>query len=352
MSAGAGTGPRFSHKDLFNFSRDCLLKTGVPRPDAELVADHLVLANLRGVDSHGVIRLPYYVEGLEKGYLNKLCNVRVLRQGPTWVLIDCGMCLGIVGAVKASEIALEKSLNAGVAVAGAVGLGHVGMLAYYTSRVAEKGLIGLALANGVAEMPPWGGVGKVFGTNPISIGIPRSGSAPILVDMATSAIAKFKVHLAAAQGQQLPEGVALNSEGRPTRDPEEALRGCLLPFGGYKGYSLALFVEVMASALIGGPSSVEVRDHPSQQGGFFITVINPEIFGDKIQFLSRIENLVSTIKSVRHAEGVEEIMLPGEPEERAVRERLKRGIPIDPKTVQRLRELGDRLGVSLPEPLG
>lgn len=344
--------PRFSHEDLFNFSRDCLLKMGVPLPDAELVADHLVLANLRGVDSHGVIRLPYYVEGLEKGYLNARCNVRVLRQGPTWALIDCGMGLGIVGAVKVSEIALEKSLNAGVAVAGAVCLGHVGMLAYYTLRVAEKGLISLALANGVAEMPPWGGVGRVFGTNPISIGVPRSGSAPILVDMATSAIAKFKVHLAASQGQQLPEGVALDSEGRPTRDPVEALKGYLLPFGGYKGYSLALFVEVMASALIGAPSSVEVRNHPSQQGGFFITVINPEVFGDKKQFLSRIEALVSNVKSVRPAEGVEEIMLPGEPEERSMKERLKKGIPIDPNTLQRLRELGERLSVSFPEPLG
>jgi LDH2 family malate/lactate/ureidoglycolate dehydrogenase len=299
-----------------------------------------------------VIRLPYYVEGLEKGYLNARCDVKILREGPSWALIDCGMGLGIVGAVKASDIALDKSLNTGVAIVGAVGLGHVGMLAYYTLRMAEKGLISLALVNGVAEMPPWGGVGKVFGTNPISMGIPRSGSAPILIDMATSAIAKFKVHLAAAQGQQLPEGVALDSEGRPTRDPAEALKGCLLPFGGYKGYSLALFVEVMASALIGGPSSVEVRNHPSQQGGFLITVINPEIFGDKRQFLSRVESLVSTIKSVRRAGGVEEIMLPGEPEERAMKERLAKGIPIDPDTLRRLRELGERLGVSFPEPLG
>ncbi|MEM0481891.1 MAG: Ldh family oxidoreductase [Nitrososphaerota archaeon] len=352
MPVGVGTGPCFSHKDLFNFSRDCLLRVGVPRPDAELVADHLVLANLRGVDSHGVVRLPYYVEGLEKGYVRTRGDMRVLREGPSWILLDCGMCLGIVGAAKASEIASEKSFNSGVAMAGAVGLGHVGMLAYYTLRVAEKGLIGLALVNGVAEMPPWGGVGKVFGTNPISIGIPRGGSAPILIDMATSAIAKFKVHLAAAQGQQLPEGVALDSEGRPTRDPAEALKGCLLPFGGYKGYSLALFVEVMASALIGAPSSVEVRNHPSQQGGFLIIVINPEIFGDKKRFLSRVESIVSNIKSVRRAEGVEEIMLPGEPEEKAMRERLKKGIPIDSNILQRLRELGERLGVSFPEPLG
>ncbi|MEM2279901.1 MAG: Ldh family oxidoreductase [Nitrososphaerota archaeon] len=351
MYGGAGRPLRFSHRDLFEFCRLCFIRVGVPESEAELVSDHLVMASLRGVDSHGVVRVPYYVDGIERGYLRPMSEIRVLREGPSWALIDCGMGLGIVGAVRALEMAVEKSLSAGVAVIGAVNLGHVGMLAYYTRMIADKGLIGIAMVNGVAEMAPWGGLDKVFGTNPISMGIPRRDAPPILIDMATSAVAKFKIHLAAAQGQQLPEGVALDATGRPTRDPVEALKGCLLPFGGYKGYALALFIELMASPLIGAPRSVEVRDHPSQQGGLLIASINPEIFGERAQFLSRVEEVVKTVKSAKRVGGVDEILLPGEPEERVYRERLEKGVPIDENTIRRLKGLGERLGVPFPEPL-
>lgn len=343
---------RVRSSDLFNFSRACFTKIGFTLQDAELISDHLVTANLRGVDSHGVIRIPYYVEGVEKGYLRPRGGVTVLRDGDVYALLDCGMSLGIVGAARATEKAMEKASISGLAIIGATNIGHAGMLAYYTRRVAEKGLIGVAMVNGVAEMPPWGGVGKVFGTNPISMAVPRSGAPPIVIDMATSAIAKFKVHLAAAQGTMLPEGVALNKQGVPTRDPREALEGCLLPFGGHKGYALALFIELMASSLIGAPKSVEVRDHPSQQGGFLVMALDPGIFGDRGQFLSRVEEVVSVVKSARRAEGVEEILLPGEPEERMMRERLEKGVPIDGETLQRLIKLGERLGVPFPEPLG
>ncbi|MCS7145649.1 MAG: Ldh family oxidoreductase [Nitrososphaerota archaeon] len=351
MHQAEATLSRFRHIDLLEFSRRCFFKVGLPDTDASLVADHLVSANLRGVDSHGVVRIPYYVEGFEKGYLKPRAELKLLREGPTWALLDCGMGLGIVGATRASEIAAEKSLTLGVAVVGAVNIGHTGMLAYYTKRIAERGVVGVAMVNGVAEMPPWGGIGRVFGTNPISMAIPRRDSPPILVDMATSAIAKFKVHLAAARGEMLPEGVALDDEGKPTRDPAEALKGCLLPFGGHKGYSLALFIELMASSLIGAPRSVDVRDHPSQQGGLLILAINPEVFGDKTLFLERVESVVRALKSVRKAEDVQEILLPGEPEERTMRERLKNGVPLDQNTVKRLREVGERLGITHPPPI-
>ncbi|MEM1923425.1 MAG: Ldh family oxidoreductase [Nitrososphaerota archaeon] len=351
MYRGAGSPPRFSHKDMFNFCRNCFIRVGVPESEAELVSDHLVSASLRGVDSHGVIRVPYYVEGVERGFLRPGSVVRVLREGPSWGLIDCGMGLGIVGAARASAMVVEKSLSSGVAVIGAVNLGHVGMLAYYTQMLAEKGLIGIAMVNGVAEMAPWGGRGKVFGTNPVSMGIPRRDAPPILIDMATSAVAKFKIHLAAARGELLPEGAALDAEGRPTRDPAAALKGCLLPFGGYKGYALALFIELMASSLIGAPKSVDVKDHPSQQGGFLAAAVNPEIFGDRGQFLMRVEETIKAVKSVKPISGVEEVLLPGELEERIYKERLAKGVPLDEGIVKRLRELGALLGVPFPEPL-
>jgi len=342
---------RFDHKRLFEFSKKCLMKVGVAEPDSAITADHLVTANLRGVDSHGVVRLPYYIEGVEMGIVKPRLEVRVLRDGDSWALLDCGHGLGIPAAMKASEAAVIKASTSGVAVVGAVNLGHVGMLAYYTQAMAAKGLVSIAMANGVAEMPPWGGIGKVFGTNPISMGVPRRGSSPIIVDMATSAMAKFKVLLAAAQGKLLPEGVAVDSEGRPTRDPSEALKGFLLPFGGYKGYALALFVELMSAALIGGPRSVEVRAHASQQGGLVVAAINPDVFVGREKFLDGVERVVEAVKSVRRAEGVGEVLLPGEPEEREASRRLTGGIPLDWRTAERLRMLADRLGVHFPEPL-
>lgn len=341
----------FKRDDLFEFGKSCFIKIGMLPKDAELVADHLLAANLRGVDSHGVIRIPYYVEGFEKGYVNPRSEIRVLRECLNTAILDGGRALGIVAAARASEMAARKALGSGVALVGAVNIGHVGMLGYYTGKIAEEGLVGLALANGVAEMAPWGGISKVFGTNPISMSIPQRAGAPIIIDMATSAVAKFKLHLALAKSEKLPEGVALDNEGRPTRDPAEALRGCLLPFGGHKGYSLALFVEIMASALIGGPKSVEVKEHPSQQGGFLVAAIDPDVLGGREQFLTRVEEIVKVVKSARKAEGFEEILLPGEPEEKTFRERREKGVPLDPGTVQKLAQLSERLEIPLPKPL-
>ena len=163
---------RYSPDDMRKFCRECFVKAGVPEEYAKLIADHLVLANLRGVDSHGVIRIPFYLEGLERGYVQAKAEIKILKETPYSALMDGGDLLGIIPATRATELAIEKAKSSGVAIIGVKRLGHVGMLAYYTKKITENKLIGFACANCPSRVAPWGGAERIFGTNPFSVGIP------------------------------------------------------------------------------------------------------------------------------------------------------------------------------------
>lgn len=335
------------HDDLRRFTADCFIKFGVPKDDAEIIADHLVLANLRGVDSHGVVRIPHYIEGIKKGFVNATSNIRVVKEGPTTTLIDGGNGLGIPIANKATDIAISKCKAVGMAAVGVRNLGHVGMLAYYTMKMTKNNLIGLAVVNAPSRVAPWGGSEAVFGTNPISIAFPTRGR-PIVIDMATSAIAAFKIRLAAMKGEKIPEGIALTKDGRPTTDPKEAYEGILLPFGGYKGYALSLAIEVLAGILPGGLLSKYVISHASTQGGFFALAIDPAAFRDYSEYLDSIDKLISILKNCKPAHGFKEVLLPGEPEDRIYEDRIRNGIPIDLSTWKLLTDVANELNVKLP----
>uniref|UniRef100_A0A7C5XJ56 Ldh family oxidoreductase n=1 Tax=Ignisphaera aggregans TaxID=334771 RepID=A0A7C5XJ56_9CREN len=334
--------------ELHRFTSECFVRYSVPKEDADIIADHLVLANLRGVDSHGIIRIPVYIEGIKKGYVKPFSKPQIIKETAVSVLIDGGGGLGIPIATKAIDIAIEKCRSVGLAVVGVRNLGHVGMLAYYTLKIARNNLIGLAAANGPALVAPWGGAEPVFGTNPISIAFPTS-SKPIVIDMATSAIASFKIRLAALKGEKIPEGVALTKDGKPTTDPKEA--HLLLPFGGYKGYAIALTIEILSGILVGGLLSKNVINHGSTQGGFFVLAIDPTMFREYNEYLKDIDTLTKMIKSCKPAQGFNEILLPGEPEDRIYEERLRSGIPIDINTWKMLTEVAKELNIELPKTL-
>jgi len=334
-------------QDLRNFTRECFLRVGVPKEDAELIADHLVLANLRGVDSHGVIRIPYYIEGIRKGYVKAAPQIKVVRESPTTTLIDGDNGLGIPIAVKATITAIDKAKTMGLSAVAVRNLGHVGMLAYYTLQTCRERLIGLATANGPALVAPWGGAERVFGTNPISFGFPTK-DMPIVVDMATSAIAHFKIVMATLTGKSIPEGVALTKDGRPTTDANEAKDGILLPFGQYKGYAISLLVEILSAVISGAPLSKHTTLHPSTQGGFFVMALNPTAFIDYSEYLDNISKLVTIIKSCPPAQGFNEVLLPGERASRIQAERTKNGIPIEIEVWKKLTDISKELGVELP----
>jgi len=339
-----------SGAELRMFCVKIFMKAGVPKAWAENVAEHLVLANLRGVDSHGVIRVPYYITGIRKGWIKPEARIETLNETPVMALMDGGGGLGIVVATKATEMAIDKAKKNGVALVGARNLGHVGMLAYYTQKIADEALIGFACTNAPAAVAPWGGRERIFGTNPISLGFPVGEGRPIVIDMATSTLAGFKILVMKLQNKKLPPGSALDKDGRVTTDPAEALKGVLLPFGKYKGYALSLMVEILSSALVGGPTSKEVIPHASTQGGFLVAALDPSMFRPYDEYEADMKKIVEAVTSCPPMKGVERVLLPGEIEERTFQKRRKEGIPIDEETWEKLRKVAEELKVDLPEP--
>ena len=336
-------------KQAQDFCAECFEKFGVPKEDAENIADNLVLANLRGVDSHGIIRIPYYIEGIRKGFVQPRSDIRVVEESSSITLLDGGNGLGIPVATKATDLAIDKAKSTGVGVVGVRNLGHVGMLAYYMKKAIGHGFIGFACVNAPAVMIPWGGRENMFGTNPMCVGFPMNEGSSIILDMATSGIARFKIMVAALRGKEIPEGVALDKQGKPTTDPKEALEGFLLPFGGYKGYGLVLAIEVLTSALLGALQSKYIEVHPSTQGGFFITVIDISRFRDYEEYKKDVLHLISNVKSCPLTDGFTEILIPGEIEEREADKRIRDGIPIEDATWKELTNLAKELNI---KPLG
>jgi LDH2 family malate/lactate/ureidoglycolate dehydrogenase len=336
---------KVSAKQAQDFCVECFLKLGVPKEDAENIADNLVLANLRGVDSHGIIRIPYYTEGIRKGFVQARSDIHVVKESSSITLMDGGNGLGIPVATKATDLAIDKANTTGVGVVGVRNLGHVGMLAYYMKKAIRHGFIGFACVNAPAVMIPWGGKENMFGTNPMCVGFPMDEGSSIILDMATSGIARFKITVAALRGKEIPEGVALDKQGRPTTDPKEALEGFLLPFGGYKGYGLVMAVEVLSSVLLGALQSKDIEVHPSTQGGFFITIIDISRFRDYEEYKKDVLHLIGNVKSCPVTDGFTEILIPGEIEEREFEKIMRDGIPIEDATWKELIKIAKELNI-------
>jgi len=339
---------QLSARQAQDFCVECFEKFGVPKADAENVADNLVMANIRGVDSHGIMRIPYYIEGIRKGLVQASSDIRVVEESANTILLDGGNGLGIPVATRATSLAIDKAKSTGVGMAGVRNLGHVGMLAYYMKRVVAEGFIGFSCVNAPAVVIPWGGKERMFGTNPMSVGFPIDKGKSMILDMATSGIAAFKIRVAARRGKAIPEGVALDKHGKPTTDPNEALEGFLLPFGGYKGYGLTLAIEILSTALLGGRQSKYMERHPSTQGGFFIAVIGIAGFRDYEEYKKDVLQLINNVKSCPLADGFTEILISGEIEDREAEKRIKDGIPIEEATWQELKKVAEELNVKLP----
>jgi LDH2 family malate/lactate/ureidoglycolate dehydrogenase len=313
---------------------------------AELIADSLVCANLRCVDSHGVSRGLDFIYGIRIGEINPRPNIRVVREDSASVLIDGDRGIGIPVAYEVTRRVIEKAKRLGVGVGAAKNLWNVGALAYYVMKVVNEGLVGIALANARARISVPGVKSAIVGTNPIAVGIPTT-SEPIILDMALSTAAFGKIVLAARKGEKIPEGWALNKEGKPTTDPKEALEGFLLPVGGYKGFGLAVVVDILCSIFIGAPYGLVISGKgPYTQGGFLIMSMSPNMFRSYDEFVKDMSNYVSTLKSLPKDPGVE-ILMPGEPEARCYKERLSKGIPLDDEVWDQLIKISKELGINV-----
>lgn len=323
---------------------------GVPAEDAGTVAEVLVEADLRGVESHGSTRVAGYLSMMRLGLLNPRPKIQVLRDTPATAMLEGDSGFGIVVAKRAMRMAMDKARALGVGCVTARNVTHTGLVGFYPMMAAAEGLIGLAMNNGPRILPPFGGTTPTYATNPFAAAFPGAGD-PIVLDMATSVVAGGKLRLAAKKGVPIPPDWALDREGVPTTDPEEAIfHGFMQWAGGYKGFGLATVVEVLGGVLSGGlfgtdvPAMKSFGREPLVTSAFYLA-IDPGQFMPVEEFRARVTRLVGMVKASDRARGVEEVYVAGEIEFRRKAERLRNGIPLSDVVRDELRALAAEAGV-------
>jgi LDH2 family malate/lactate/ureidoglycolate dehydrogenase len=331
-----------------------LLKAaGVPVADAELVADSVVEANLRGVDSHGIQHLGIYVERVRRGLVELHPTFPTLKQTSSTVLIDGQNSLGQVAAMRAMQLAMSKAQSAGLALVGVRNTNHCGMLAYFALHAAARGMIGFASCNGPVNMAPWGSRDMLISNNPICFAIPAGQHQPIVLDMANSVVAKGKIYAAQSKGQRIPEGWALDKEGRPTTDPAAALAGgSLLPSGGPKGSGLVIVMDILAGLMTGSGFSTEVGSlhHELTRGmkvGLLMGAMDIESFMPLAVFRPLVDGYTKRIQNSAPAAGNQRVYAPGELEFKTRAQRSEEGIPLPSKVWQELNDTALKLGIEI-----
>jgi LDH2 family malate/lactate/ureidoglycolate dehydrogenase len=332
-----------------------LSKAGVPSDQAAFIAQTIVEADLRGIESHGVLRLPAYIHRALAGTMTPATELKILRERGASLLVDAQHGFGQIAAIFAMREAINRAESSGVGFVAVRNAGHIGMAAYYAMMALPRMMIGIVSANAAPSMAPWGGTIPLLGTNPICVAIPTGGDVDIVLDMASSVVARGKIRLAANTGKAIPYGWALDANGLPTDNPVEGLKGTLLPIGGHKGYGLALVVDVLSGVLTGssfGPNIVsihEVKDKVS--AGFVCQALDIAAFADLDQFKSDIQTMIEGIRNSPRAAGVDRIYLPGEIEWLNKQERLVSGIPVPDSLQRELNHLAYELDLNLEWPV-
>ncbi len=328
-----------------------LEKIGVPPDEARIIAEVVVEGDLRGVESHGLLRLPAYIHRVQAGLMTPRTDIKVVRERGASVLLDAQRGFGQVAGVRAMGQALERARTYGVGMAAVRNANHFGIAAYYAMMALPHRMVGIVMANAAPSMAAWGGAAPILGTNPICVAIPTGGDVDIVLDMASSVVARGKIRLAAAKGERIPLGWALDAQGRPTDDPKAALDGTLVPIGGPKGYGLALVVDVLSGVLTGADfgtrlTSVHDLKQPSSVG-FVMQAVDISAFAEWEDFRRDIQTLVGEIMNSPRAPGVERIYLPGEIEWLKKQERLQNGVPVPASVLAEIRHLARELGVEV-----
>lgn len=341
--------PTIKADALRDFTIALLETGGFAANHAIQTADMLIWANLRGVDSHGVLRVPRYVEMLEQGII-------VSRDGPTLVsetgavaVLDGGKCPGAVGMNAAVAKAAVLARSHGLGWCAARNISHCGALGHFTDTLARDGLIGIAMSASKPLMSYFGAKGEALSTNPLSIAVPSRAGVPMILDMSTAAVALGKIMAARDQGASIPEGWGIDENGKPTTDPNKVK--ALMPMAGPKGSGLSLMIEVLASVLAGNPLIGPALTQTGN-GGFngLVIAADPAAFGELSAFEAAIAQLETAIHALEPVAD-EPVLLPGERGAAAEATRREVGVPLAAGTVARLSELAARLAVRVPEAL-
>ena len=328
---------------------------GLSRTNAEIFMESLLQSELRGVSSHGITRLKAYSEKIRLGQIDKDAEPRILREGPSSVLIDGMNAAGCIAGHFAMEECIRKARETGACFAGVHNSSHYGFGAFYALMAANHDMIGFSVCNADAAVVPFGGAKPMLGTNPLSVAIPAGREPFLVLDMATSVVAKGKVNLAQKLGKTIPEGWIIDKDGNSTANPADVLEGALLPFGGPKGYGIALIIDVLCAGLAGGKASTEIAsffNSPDPSGfrkvGFFMGAINIASFTDIEVFKGIVDRMFGNIHECPPAAGYQEVLLPGEIESRLTEKGLKEGIEIKAEIAEELKALAGFYGVEHP----
>ncbi|HEV8423989.1 MAG TPA: Ldh family oxidoreductase [Actinomycetes bacterium] len=340
---------RVSAQRLIEFAAAVLSAVGVPNADARLVADSLVTADLWGHQSHGVLRLSWYVDRIRAGVMKPATAPETVSDTGALAVLDGHDGVGQVLAALAAQDAVRRAREHGVGVVAVRNSNHFGTAAYFTRMAARDGCVAILATNASPAMAPWGGRRKTVGTNPWSIAAPAGEHDVMVMDIANTAVARGKVYLAKQRGERIPAGWAIDADGAPTTDPTAAIAGVILPMAGHKGYAISLMMDVLSGVLtgsafgaaVGGPYQFERR---SGCGHLFIA-LDVASFGDPDGFARRIEQLVAEVRSVPLARGFDEVFYPGELEARAARQHLQQGLSLPQQTLDDLQRLAASTGV-------
>ncbi|MCL4377343.1 MAG: Ldh family oxidoreductase [Actinobacteria bacterium] len=349
---------RFKKEDLTVFAVKYMEKLGIPAHDAKIVADVLISADLRGVDSHGLIRInTYYGNRLEKKYMNPLTPMKTISETASTISIDGGNGLGQVVSYYAMQKCIEKAKKSNIAIAVVRRSNHYGIAAYYSMMALGHDMIGVSLTNSQPLVAPTYGRSAVLGTNPISLAAPSYRQYPFVLDMATSTVPIGRIKVYEEKNLKIPIGWGIDDSGNVTDDPKQVQSGgpgALMPLGGidimrgYKGYGLALLVEILCAALSGASHLTQVGfPHEPKQSdvSHFFMAVNIEAFRPIIDFKKQIDDMIELLKNSPKAEGHDRIYIAGEKEFETAKFNEEHGVPIIKKVIENLRKDGERIGV-------
>ena len=351
-TASSAEAPRVAAAALATFIKRAFEAAGLRSEDADVVANLMVEADLRGSDTHGVIRLPLYLRRLKAGGIKARPDIRIVRERPATALVDGDNGIGHLVMRFATMTAIEKAKGAGVAWVGARMSNHAGPAALYAMMPLAHDMIGLYLAVGSNNhLPPWGSTENLLGTNPIAIAVPAEEEPPIVLDMAPTVAAFGKVRLKMQRGEEMPVGWMIGRDGKPLTDPKRAEQGLLLPIGDYKGYGLSLMTGLLAGTLNQAAFGRDVVDFVKEQGkatntGHAIAAVSVEAFAPAAAFKRQVDAAIRAMRGAQRLPGVERIWLPGEQSHLKRQDRAQNGIPM-PKPLRESLETAARdLGIA------
>ncbi|MCD6111852.1 MAG: Ldh family oxidoreductase [Bacteroidales bacterium] len=353
----------YKYEYLKDFVKEIFLKIGCSLEDAELVSDVLLEAELRGINSHGVIRIKDYVRLWEVGRINSKPNIKVKYQTPGTAVIDADKSIGMVSAHKAMNLAIEKAKTCGTGWVSVRNSNHFGIAGYYSMMALEHDMIGISMTNANPSVAPTFSIERLLGTNPISVSIPAGKQPPFVADFATTPIPRGKLVVMHKKGEKAPLGFVQDKTGKPSDNPNIiADGGAIVPLGGdrvhgsHKGYCLEAVVDIFSSLLSGanyGPwvppiaSYLPLKEKTVGEGtGHFFGAMRINAFQPAIEFKEKMDDWINTFRNAKTAEGHEKVLIPGDPERELKEQKLKNGIELLPAVIQDLKTLSNKFGLN------